>query len=147
MHAGLKGIISIFVCAVQVIERVFSSADIQRVAIGQKRFSAEIFYVVANGFRIIWAQICEIARFAEMNFDGGEFPVEIDRFKSGLLHQPFQLFQQTFTRFCAHVRKVNFSVSHSSLRILNSVLDDINYSKKRAWLQYKIIALFVRESL
>ena len=47
---------AVFICGIDVVERIFASADIQRVAVGQKRLAAKLADNGSNRLRIIGAE-------------------------------------------------------------------------------------------
>ena len=74
-----------------MIQSIFSAAHIERVAVCQERLSAQAFYDVRHSLGVVGAQICQIARFAEMNFDGSVFAVKIDSLDACFSNQALQL--------------------------------------------------------
>ena len=74
-----------------MVERVGAAADIERVAVGEKRLAAERAHIVAHDARPVRAQIGHVARLAEVELDGDILVLEIDLLKAGGLHEPAQL--------------------------------------------------------
>ena len=65
----------VLICTLQVIERIFSAAYIQRVAVCQERFAAKIGDQIHHGTGVIWTQESQIARLSKMNLDRHIFSV------------------------------------------------------------------------
>ena len=80
--------------AVEMVERVGAAADIERVAVGEKRLAAERAHIVAHDARPVRAQIGHVARLTEVELDGDVLVLEIDLLKAGGLHEPAQLFER-----------------------------------------------------
>ena len=113
MAAGGERGIAVFIGGFHVVQGVFAPAHVQGVAVGQKGLSAQAFHHVGHGFGKVGPQIGQVARLAEMNFDGGEFILEIDLLHTGLAHQFFQLLLQIHARTAAHVGKIYFCFFHN----------------------------------
>ena len=86
VDSGRKWIVAVHICAVQVVKSVFPSAYIKGIAVRHKGFASQFLYVVANGFRVVGAQICKVAGLAEMQLYSDELPRKIDFFKARFLH-------------------------------------------------------------
>ena len=56
----------------QMIDGVLAAADVQRVAVGQKRLAAEFFHFIHDGAKKDRTQIRVVALFAEMQLDRRE---------------------------------------------------------------------------
>ena len=80
--------------AVEMVERIRAAADIERVAVGEKRLAAERAHIVAHDARPVRAQIGHVARLTEVELDGDEFVLEVDLLKAGGLHEAAQLFER-----------------------------------------------------
>ena len=94
LGAGGHGRIAVEHGAVEMIERVGAAADIERVAVGEKRLAAERAHIVAHDARPVRAQIGHVARLTEVELDGDVLVLEIDLLKAGGLHEPAQLFER-----------------------------------------------------
>ena len=77
-----------------MVERVGAAADIERVAVGEKRLAAERAHIVAHDARPVRAQIGHVARLTEVELDGDVLVLEIDLLKAGGFHEPAQLFER-----------------------------------------------------
>lgn len=112
LYAGLQGRVTIQHCAVEMVERIGTAADIQRVAVGQKRLAAKLLDVVAHDLRPVWTQIGHVARLAEMNLYRDVFALEIDLLKAGFLHQALELVERAeIVR--AQIREIDLRFFHS----------------------------------
>ena len=87
---------AVLICRVQMIQRVFSSAHIQRVAIGQKRLSAQLLYHLHHHGRIVGPQECQISWLPEMDLNGRILVLKIDAANTCCPDQPFQLLRKVF---------------------------------------------------
>ena len=77
-----------------MVERIGAAADIERVAVGEKRLAAELAHIVAHDARPVRAQIGHIAGFAEVELDGNILVLEVDLLEAGRLHEPVQLLKR-----------------------------------------------------
>ena len=107
MTARGKGRKAILISRVHVIQRIFSAAHIQCVAVGQKRLSAQLLHHLYHHCRIIVPQESQISGFSEMDFDGGILILKIDAADSRCLHQPFQLLRKVFRKRRFHAGEIN----------------------------------------
>ena len=94
VRAGAHGRIAVEHGAVKVVERIGAAADIERVAVGEKRLAAERAHIVAHDARPVRAQIGHVARLTEVELDGDVLVLEIDLLKAGGFHEPAQLFER-----------------------------------------------------
>ena len=107
---------AIEICRFDMIERIFAMADVQRVAVRQERLAAKLLDFVRDDAREIRAEEGKIARFAEVDFNGGEFAVEINLVHARRLQQVGQLAHQAFAEgLGAHVREIDFRFRHDAL--------------------------------
>ena len=98
---------AVFHCGVEMLQRVLSAADVERVAVGQKRHAAEGLDDVRDGLGEIRAQEREVARLAEMCLDRDHLMIHVDLADPGAADQSFQLLLQVVARLAAHVREEN----------------------------------------
>ncbi len=84
---------SILVCAVQMIEGVLSSSDIQRVAVGKEGSAPQLLDHLNYGRCIVRPEKCKISRLSEVHLHGGELVGKIDGFNACLLDQPLEFVQ------------------------------------------------------
>ena len=61
-----------------MIECIFSSADIQSVAVGEEWTSTQFFYQINNNLCIVWTKICKVSRFTKVNLDCSIFVFKIN---------------------------------------------------------------------
>ncbi|CDA62161.1 unknown [Clostridium sp. CAG:169] len=102
MAAGGKGIVAVFISAVQMVQCIFAASDIQGVAVGQERLAAQFFDQVHDDLCIVWAQIGKVARFAKMNFDSSVFVFKINVGNTCFPHQMIELFQKICSGIYLH---------------------------------------------
>jgi hypothetical protein len=86
---------------------IVSPSDIERVAVGQKRQTAELFDFFGETFDPLRTKIRQIAGFAEMYLDSNVLVLEIDAIKTGFGDNPFQFRQQRIAVFTAHIRPID----------------------------------------
>ena len=108
LAAGGKGRIAVFIGGVHMVQRILAPAHIQCVAVCQKRLAAQGLHHVGHRLGKIRAQVGKIARFAEVDFDGGIFVFEIYGLKARAAHQFFQLLLQVGARAGTHIGKIYF---------------------------------------
>ena len=108
MTADIIRIEAILIGALDVVQSVFAAAHIERVAVGQERLSAQIFYHVHHSAGVVGAEIGQVARLSEMNLDGDVFVFQIHRGKTCFSEQAFQLHLQGVACSDAQVRAVYF---------------------------------------
>ena len=77
-----------------MVQRVFSPADVQGVAVGQKWLAAQLLDQVDNYLRIVWTQESKVPRLAKMDLDGSVFVLKINVGDARLTHKMIQLFQK-----------------------------------------------------
>ena len=106
LHAGLQGRVAVAHGAVEMIERVGAAADIQGVAVGEKRFAAKLLDIVAHDPRPVRAQIGHVAGLAEVDLHRDVFSLKVDLLKAGRFHQALELIQRA-DLVRAQVRKID----------------------------------------
>ena len=87
---------AVLISRIQMIQRVFSSAHIQGVAVGQKRLSAQLLHHLHHHGRIVGPQEGQISGLSEMDLNGRILVLEIDAADARRLYQPFQLLRKVF---------------------------------------------------
>ncbi len=103
--------------AVQMIQGVLAHSHIKSIAVRQERLAALGLDDLHDRFREIGPQIAQIAGFTEMDLDGGELVLEINRLDPCFPDQFLQLLQQIVSIVGdPHIRKINFTLFHSYLR-------------------------------
>ena len=114
MTARLQRGETVEISRVHVVERVFTAADVERVAVGQKNAAAQRAHVVRHDPGVLRAQIGEVAQLAEVDLDGGVAVGKIDGLEARLLEQPVQLLGQRLMRD-AEIGKIDFRGLHLML--------------------------------
>ena len=107
VHAGLEGVEAVAVCAVEMVERIFAPADVERVAVGEEGLAAQLLDIVADCGGPVRAQEGEVARLAEVHLDGDELAVKVDALKASGLHEAAQLDEQALP-MGSHVGEIYF---------------------------------------
>ena len=69
---------AVFHRCIKVIDRIGSTAGIERIAVGKERLASERADHINDSGRIIRTDISHVAGFAEMNLDCRELTFEID---------------------------------------------------------------------
>ena len=93
--------------AVQMIQRVFPSAHIQGVAVGQEGLTAPLLYKVRHRLGPVGPQIGQVARLTEMQLDGHKLLVEINITHPRRFHQARQLLLQILMIIGTQIGKIN----------------------------------------
>ena len=108
-HLAAGGVRSeaVLVGAVDVLERVFATAHVERVAVGEERLAAQLLDHVRDGTRVVGAQEGEVAQFAEVDLDGDELVVEVDLLDAGAANQALELVELAFAAVRAQVGEVH----------------------------------------
>ena len=108
-HLAAGGVRSeaVLVGAVDVLERVFATAHVERVAVGEERLAAQLLDHVRDGARVVGAQEGEVAQFAEVDLDGDELVVEVDLLDAGAANQALELVELTLAAVRAQVGEVH----------------------------------------
>ena len=75
---------------VQVVERVFSLSDIQRVAVCEEGLATRLSHEVGDDARIVGAQEAQVAGLPEMHLDRHELVREVHVGKTRLAAEPLQ---------------------------------------------------------
>ena len=112
MAAGGKGVEAVLIGAVQMVQRIFAAADIQGVAVGQEGSAAHFTNQINDNFCVVWAQVSQISRFTEVNFDCCKFVLKINLTNAGFDSQSAQLFGQIAAELYLHGGEVYFRFFH-----------------------------------
>ena len=56
MTSGLQRGEAVDISGIQMVECIFTAADIERVAVGEERLATAFFDVVSHDFRVVWTQ-------------------------------------------------------------------------------------------
>ena len=107
--AGGVGGEAVDIGGINVVQRVFPAAHIERVAVGEEGLSALALHQVGHGPGPVGTQIGKVAGLAEMHLDGHILILHVDVAEAGGHHQTGQLLGQGFPPAgAAEVRKVYF---------------------------------------
>ena len=94
---------------IHVVKRIFSSADIQGVAVGQEGLAAALPDKIRHRFRPVRAQECEVARLSEVQLDCRILVLEVNVAHPRRLHQSGQLLLEILVIIRAQIRKINLT--------------------------------------
>ena len=108
MTSGGIGGEAVYISTLQMIQGILTAAHVEGVAVSQKRLSSQLLYCICHHFCIIWAQIGQVAGFAEMNFDGSIFSLKINIPDAGCFDEAFQLLEEIVIYFGTHASEINF---------------------------------------
>ena len=116
-----------------VVERVLAAADIERVAVRQERLAAELAHKIRDGLCIIRAQVGQVARLAEVHFNGDVAVLEIDLIHPRRQQQTGELLLDVFLQRGMEGGKVDFRCGHVAYllivdrlpRVRQAVIGDI----------------------
>ena len=98
---------SVHISALDMIQRIFASADIERVAVRQKRFAAQLLHDVDHRLCVIRAQVGKVARLAKVDFNCRIFILKINVGDARFFNQMRKLLLQSVVSVCAQVGKIN----------------------------------------
>ena len=148
--SGGKGVITVFISGIQVVQTILAAANIKCVAVSQKHTTTLCFDLVHNNFRIVRTQISQITGFTKMDLDCSILVFKIDFLHTGSFNQTRQLLGQVFTRSCAEIGKINLRCHKKTSKLLlmqpiyleNAVMStgEIIIDKTKT-LRYNILAL------
>ena len=105
--AGLERVEAIGVRAVQVVERVLAAAHVERVAVGDEGFAAQLAHDVDDDAGVVGAQVGQVARLAEVHLDGDELVLHVNLLDARLAHEVVELLGQVGLAVRAHVGEVD----------------------------------------
>ena len=94
---------------IHVVKRIFSSADIERVAVCQEGLAAALPDKIRHRFRPVRAQECEVARLSEVQLDRRVLVFEVNVAHARRLHQSGQLLLEILVIIRAQIRKINLT--------------------------------------
>ena len=98
---------TIFPCAVQMFQSIFTGTGIHSITVCQERFTTTSFNEFNHCSCIIGTQIAQVAQFTKMHFDGNEFTVKIDFAHTRAFHQTCQFLNTAFIQTTAEVCIIN----------------------------------------
>ena len=113
--AGLKRVEAVGVGAVQVVERVLAAAHVERIAVGDEGFAAQLAHDVDDDAGVVGAQVGQVARLAEVHLDGDELVLHVDLLDARPAHEAVELLGQVGLAVRAHVGEVDLRSSQTCL--------------------------------
>lgn len=122
---------SVEVGGLEVFQRVFAVARIERVAVGQERLSAALLHEIGDDLRVVRAQERQVAELAEVHFDRDELVAQVERLESGFRHEVVQFVGQgRAVHFRAEVAEIDF-LGHAGLlnRAWSGCVDSSNNAR------------------
>ena len=126
--SGRKRAEPIFICRLQMLERILAASDIQGVAVGQERHPAQLLYQVRDRLRVVRPQIRQIPRLSEVDLDCGQLAVKVDLPNPRFLQQLFQLVQKARPHGYPQIGKVYRRFFHLSVSSFGSYVPIIKGS-------------------
>ena len=118
LAAGGEGGEPVLIGRLDVLQRVLAAAHIEGVAVGEEGPAALGLDDVRQGLGVVGPQVGQVARLAEMDFDGHEFVLHVDGVQPRRAHQPLQFLQQVQAGLCPQVAVINFCLFHLVLHSL-----------------------------
>ena len=103
---GVRGK-AVLVGGVDVLERVFAAADIERVAVGEEGLTAQLLHDVRDGAGVVGAQKAQVAQLAKVNLDGNELVLKVDLLNTGAADEALELVELALASMRAQIRKVH----------------------------------------
>lgn len=111
-----QGGIAIGSGGLQVVDGVFATSGIEGAAVGQEGLAASLTDVLRNGTGILRTKIRQISGFAEVQFDGHIFVLQIQFLKTGAFHEQAEFLGQAATiGFGPKISEVDFGFVHSGV--------------------------------
>lgn len=110
---GLERVEPVGVGGVQVVERVLAPAHIERVAVGDKRLSAQLTHHVDDGARVVRAQEAKVSRLAEVHFYGDVLVLEVDLVDARAADQALELVGKPVAHVRVQVAEINLRRLHA----------------------------------
>ena len=98
--------------AVHVLERVLAAAGVQRVAVCEERAAALFLHEVGDAFRILRAQVREVAELAEMHLDGDELVLHVDVLDAGREAEAAELLRDARADGTTEIGEPDFRFAH-----------------------------------
>ena len=95
-----------------MIQCILAAPYIKRITVSQKGAASVAPHQVDNNLRVVRAQVCQVARLPEMDFDRCKFILEIQLFNARLYHQFFQLLQQILIQASSKISKIDLCFFH-----------------------------------
>ena len=103
---GIRGK-AVLVGGVDVLERVFAAAHIERVAVGEEGFAAQLLHDVCDGAGVVWAQKAQVTQLAKVNLDSDELVLEVDLLNAGAANEAFEFVELALASMRAQVGEVH----------------------------------------
>ena len=105
---GVRGK-AVLVGGVDVLERVFAAAHIERVAVGEEGLAAQLLHHVRDGAGVVGAQKAQVAQLAKVDLDGDELILEVDLLDTGATNEALELVELALASMRAQVGEVHLS--------------------------------------
>ena len=103
---GIRGK-AVLVGGVDVLERVFAAADIERVAVGEEGLAAQLLYDIRDGTGVVGAQKAQIAQLAKVNLNGDELVLKVDLLNTGATDEALEFVELALASMRAQVGEVH----------------------------------------
>ena len=87
---GIRGK-AVLVGGVDVLERVFTATDIERVAVGEEGLAAQLLHDIRDGASVVGAQKAQVAQLAKMDLDGDELVLKVNLLDTGVTDEALEL--------------------------------------------------------
>ena len=98
---------AVLICGVDMLESIFATSYIQRVAIGKEGLAAQLLDDIGHGARIIGAQKTQVSQLAEVDLDGDELVLKIDLVDSRAIDQALELIELALAAMGAQVSEID----------------------------------------
>ena len=105
---GIRGK-AVLVGGIDVLERVFAAAHIERVAVGEEGLAAQLLHDVCDGAGVVGAQKAQVAQLAKVNLDGDKLVLEVDLLNAGAANEALEFVELALASMRAQVGKVHLS--------------------------------------
>lgn len=105
---GIRGK-TVLVGGIDVLERVFAAAHIERVAVGEEGLAAQLLHHVGDGAGVVGAQKAQVAQLAKVNLDGDELVLKVDLLNTGVTDETLELVELALASMRAQVGEVHLS--------------------------------------
>ena len=103
---GIRGK-AVLISGVNVLERVFAAAHIERVAVGEEGLAAQLLDDIRDGAGVVGAQKAQIAQLAKVNLNGDELVLKVDLLNTGATDEALELIELALASMRAQVGKVH----------------------------------------
>ncbi len=103
---GIRGK-AVLVGGIDVLERVFAAAHIERVAVGEEGLAAQLLHHVGDGAGVVWAQKAQVAQLAKVHLDGDKLVLEVDLLNAGAANEALEFVELALASMRAQVGEVH----------------------------------------